>query len=74
LTLLVTANADSIHHRAEKRNVSRHPSGKWVFADARATPDLSRPVIDRFMTGGKRTNVSQFFFYKCRSNRRRRSG
>jgi hypothetical protein len=31
-------------------------------AGARATPSLSRPVIDRFMTGGNRTNVSQIFF------------
>jgi len=40
---------------------------------ARATPYLSCLAIDRFMTGGKRTNVSQFFFNDCHSNRRGKS-
>jgi len=35
---------------------------RTVFAGVRATPYLSRPVIERFMTGGKRTNAFAILF------------
>jgi hypothetical protein len=34
-----------------------------LFAGVRATPYLSRPAIDRFMTGGKRTNAFANSFF-----------
>jgi len=42
---------------------SRHLSWQTVFAGVRATPYLSRPAIDRFMTGGKRTNAFANSFF-----------
>jgi hypothetical protein len=41
-----------------------------MFANVHATSSLSRPVIDGFMTGGKRTGVSYIFFHKYRTTLR----
>ena len=58
---------------AEKHNIFRHLPNNGGLTGARATPYLSGPAIDRFITGGKRTRISQFFFNKCRTRWRGKS-
>jgi hypothetical protein len=53
----VTADADFGHRRSKKRATVPASLQRMAFAGVRATPYLSRPVVDWFTTGSQVTKI-----------------